>query len=106
MRARATLEADGVRFQYRFRNRSEVAYDMVYAVTDPRLTALFHDPRLERTYVHYPEGFALVCALPPARPPPRPAGAGAGADGITYYNTARAVDQPFIATLSTDQQWV
>jgi hypothetical protein len=27
-------------------------------------------------------------------------------DGITYYNASRAVDQPFIATLSTDGQWV
>jgi hypothetical protein len=50
--ARATLEDDGVRFHYQFKNNSAVAYDMIYAVTDPRLTSMFHDVRLERTYVH------------------------------------------------------
>jgi hypothetical protein len=47
--ARATLEDDGVRFHYEFKNNSAVAYDMIYAVTDPRLTGVFHDARLERT---------------------------------------------------------
>jgi hypothetical protein len=28
------------------------------------------------------------------------------ADGITYYNKSRAVDEPMIATLSTDRKWV
>jgi len=28
------------------------------------------------------------------------------ADGITYYNKSRRVDQPFIATLSADHKWV
>ena len=27
-------------------------------------------------------------------------------DGITWYNKSRAVDEPFLATLSTDNQWV
>src|SRR5882672_5052389 len=27
-------------------------------------------------------------------------------DGITYYNKSRAVDEPFIATVSTDGKWV
>jgi hypothetical protein len=27
-------------------------------------------------------------------------------DGIAYYNKSRAVDVPFIATLSTDSEWV
>jgi len=27
-------------------------------------------------------------------------------DGITYYNKSRAVDQPLIATVSTDRKWV
>src|SRR5207302_6760019 len=67
MRARATLEEDGVRFQYQFRNRSDVADDMIYAVTDPRLTSIFHDARLERTYVHYADGFALLAAETPDR---------------------------------------
>jgi hypothetical protein len=39
--ARATLEEDGVRFHYEFTNGSAVAYDMIYAVTDPRLTSIF-----------------------------------------------------------------
>jgi hypothetical protein len=124
MRARATLEEDGVRFHYQFRNRSDVAYDMIYAVTDPRLTSIFHDVRLERTYVHHPDGFALLAAETPSRltmsldqwlpcrylasftwPVPAARVERRG-DGITYYNTSRAVDQPFIATLSTDRQWV
>jgi len=124
MRARATLEEDGVRFHYQFRNRSKVAYDMVYAVTDPRLTSIFHDVRLERTYVHHPEGFALLAAETPDRltkpldqwlpcrylasftwPVPATRVEHRG-DGITYYNASQAVDQPFIATLSSDGQWV
>jgi hypothetical protein len=28
------------------------------------------------------------------------------ADGITYYNKSRPVDQPMIATLSTDRKWI
>lgn len=27
-------------------------------------------------------------------------------DGITYYNKSRPVDEPLIATLSTDRKWV
>lgn len=38
--ARATLEDDGVLFHYEFLNRSNFAYDMIYAVTDPRLTGV------------------------------------------------------------------
>jgi hypothetical protein len=122
--ARATLEADGVRFRYEFRNASTVAYDLIYAVTDPRLTGDFQDLRLERTYVHYLSGFALIAAETPTRltmPLERwlPARYLASftwpvptqrverrSDGITYYNTARAVDQPFIATRSADGAWV
>ena len=43
MLARATLEDDGVRFHYQFSNRSSVVFDMIYAVTDPRLTSIFHE---------------------------------------------------------------
>jgi len=60
MLARATLEGDGVRFCYEFTNRSSTAYDMIYAVTDPRLGGIFHDERLERTYV--PTGTDLICS--------------------------------------------
>lgn len=124
MLARATLEDDGVRFHYEFRNQSDVAYDMVYAVTDPRLTSIFHDVRLERTYVHHRDGFELLASETPGRlsmpltewlpsryrasftwlaPTERVERPG---DGITYYNSSRAIDEPFIATLSTDREWV
>jgi hypothetical protein len=58
--ARATLEGDGVRFRYELTNDSRVAYDMIYVPTDPRLTSIFHDVRLERTCVHHADGF-LTC---------------------------------------------
>ncbi|MGQ0815464.1 MAG: hypothetical protein ACT4O1_13585 [Gemmatimonadota bacterium] len=115
MLARATLEDDGVRFRYEFRNQSDVAYDMVYAVTDPRLTSIFHHVRLERTYVHYKDGFGLLASETPGRlsmlltewlpsryrasftwPVPTERVERPG-DGITYYNSSRAVDEPFIA---------
>lgn len=123
MLARATLEQDGVRFHYEFVNRSDVAYDLVYAVTDPRLTSIFHDVRLERTYVHHPDGFDLLAAETPARlsmPLPQwlpsrylasftwpvPRQLVERRDGIAYYNKSRPVDEPFIATLSQDRTWV
>lgn len=122
--ARATLEEDGVRFHYEFVNESSVPYEMIYAVTDPRLTSIFHDVRLERTYVHHNNGFDLLASETPARltipldrwlparylasftwpvPPQR---VERRDDGITYYNKSRAVDQPFIATFSTDRKWI
>ena len=122
--ARASLEDDGVRVHYEFRNRTDVAYDMIYAVTDPRLTGRFHDVRLERTYVHHADGFDLLGSETPGRlemplsdwlparylasftwPVPRERAERRG-DGITYYNKSRAVDAPFIATRSTDREWV
>jgi hypothetical protein len=122
--ARATLDDDGVRFRYEFRNRSASAFDMIYAVTDPRLTSRFHDVRLERTYVHHADGFDLLASDTPSRlslplaewlparylasftwPVPTQRVERRG-DGITYYNKSRAVDEPFIATLSTDRAWV
>jgi hypothetical protein len=124
MVARATLEDDGVLFHYEFLNRSNVAYSMVYAVTDPRLTSIFHDDRLERTYVHHKDGFDLLASETPDRltmsldkwlparymasymwPVPAQRVEDRG-DGIAYYNKSRAVDQPMIATLSTDGKWV
>ena len=122
--ARATLEDDGVRVHYEFTNRSNVAYDMIYAVTDPRLTGIFHDVRLERTYVHLADGFDLIASDTPRRltmPLDRwlPARYLASVtlpvptqrveqrdDGITYYNKSRAADEPFIATRSADGSWV
>ena len=121
--ARATLEEDGVRFHYEFTNRSAEAYDVITAVTDPRLTSRFHDVRLERTWVHHASGLDLLASETPNRLTmpmrgwlparylasftwPVPAQlVDRRADGITYYNKSRPVDQPFIATTSTDSLW-
>jgi hypothetical protein len=122
--ARAILQEDGVLFHYEFINNSQKDYDMIYAVTDPRLTGIFHDVRLERTYVHHNQGFDLLASetpgrltmplnqwrpsryldsftwpVPTKRVEPRD-------DGITYYNKSEPVDEPMIATLSTDRKWV
>jgi hypothetical protein len=122
--ARATLEGDGIRFHYEFTNRSNVDFSMIYAVTDPRLTSIFHDVRLERTYVHHSDGFDLLASETPGRltmplsqwlparylvsytsPVPQQR-IERRDDGIRYYNKSRAVDFPFIATVSTDRTWV
>ena len=124
MLARATLADDGVLFHYEFQNASKVDYDMVYAPTDPRLTGMFHDVRLARTYVHHASGFELLASETPLRLT-MPVGEWLPArymdsytwpvpaqlkekreDGITYYNKSRAVDEPMIATLSSDGKWV
>jgi hypothetical protein len=124
MLARATLESDGILFGYEFANRSDIAYDMVYAVTDPRMTSMFHDVRLERTYVHHADGFDLLAAETPNRlsmplnqwlpnrhlasytwPIPEKH-VEKRDDGITYYNKSRAVDEPLVATLSTRGDWI
>jgi hypothetical protein len=122
--ARATLEDDGVLFHYEFTNRSDTAYDLIWAPTDPRLTSIFHDVRLERTYVHHQDGFDLLASETPNRLSmplkqwlptrymasftwPVPAQRIEHRDdGITYYNKSRAVDQPLVATLSEDHKWV
>jgi len=123
MLARATLEEDGVRFRYEFTNRSATAYEMIYAVTDPRLGSIFHDVRLERTYVHHKEGFELLASETASRLTmpiekwlpsrylasftwPVPQQHAEVREGITHYNKSRAVDQPMVATLSTDGKWV
>jgi hypothetical protein len=121
--ARATLEDDGLRIHYEFINRSTVNYAMIYAVTDPRMTGIFHDVSLERTYVHHKEGFDLLASETPDRLTmalnrwlparylasftwPVPAQRVERRDNITYYNKSRAVDQPLIATISSDHKWV
>jgi hypothetical protein len=117
MLARATLELDGVRFHYEFRNRSDVAYEMIYAVTDPRLTGMFHDVRLERTYVHRADGFDLLASDRPNRVtmpldewlPARymshcqcpPADRAPGRHHL--LQCLAGVDQPFLATLDGPQ---
>jgi hypothetical protein len=121
--AQATLEDDGVRFRFRLRNQSEKTYDLIWAPIDPRLTGAFHDARLERTYVHHADGFDLLASETPARLKmpldkwfparylasftwPIPSRRVENRDGITYYNKSRAVNAPFIATLSEDGRWV
>jgi hypothetical protein len=124
MQATATLEEDGVLFRYQFENRSKVAYEMIYAPTDPRLTSIFHDVRLERTYVHHKDGFNLLASETPNRLTlplnrwlparylasytwPIPAKkVEKRDDDITYYNKSRPVDEPLVATLSSDNKWV
>jgi len=123
MLARATLEEDGVRFHFELRNQSNITYDLVLAVLDPRLTSEFYDIRLERTYVHHVDGFDLLASETPGRLTmptnewlptrylasftwPVPSKLVDRRDGITYYNKSRKVDAPFIATFSKDNSWV
>jgi hypothetical protein len=121
--ARGTLEEDGVRFQLNLRNQSDLTYDLIYAPIDPRLTSIFHHVRLERTYIHHPDGFDLLASETPRRLtmplnqwlPARYLAAFTwpiasqrveDRDGIPHYHKSRAVDAPFIATLSQDNRWV
>jgi hypothetical protein len=122
--ARATLKNDGIVFHYEFTNHSAIDYDMVTAITDPRLHAVFYDPRLQRTYVHNQDGFDLLASETPARLtiplenwfPARYLASYTALvpkervqhreDGITYYYKSRVVDVPMIATLSEDRTWV
>jgi hypothetical protein len=122
--ARATLTEDGILFHYEFVNHSAIDYDMVTAVTDPRFSAVFYDPRLERAYVHTMEGFELLASDTPERltealtvwfpvrylasytsPIPKDR-VQRRSDGITYRYRLGRVDVPMIATLSQDRSWV
>jgi len=124
MVAHASLEDDGVRYRYQFTNVSGVDYDLVQAVTDPRMVSpYFRDVRLERTYVHHSSGFELLAAetanrlsmplsewLPnrhrvPYTWPIDSERVARQADGITWYNKSRRVDEPLVATQSTDGKW-
>src|SRR5262249_27302017 len=124
MVARATIEDDGVRYRYEFTNLSPFDYDVMQAVTDPRMVSpYFRDVRLEVTYVHHTDGFDLLASETPNRldvplsqwlpnryrvPYTWPIDAQRIAkqpDGITWYNKSRAVDEPFVATRSTDDEW-
>jgi hypothetical protein len=96
---------------------------MVADENNQRLMSVFHDVRLERTYVHHVDGFDLLASETPSRLTmplnqwlparylasftwPVPSQQVERRDGITYYNKSRAVDAPFIATLSQDGRWV
>jgi hypothetical protein len=123
--ARATLEPDGIRFHYGFINGSGTDFEFIQAVTDPRMiTSYFHDVRLERTYVHHADGFDLLASETPARltmplsewlpnryrvPYTWPIDSNRvekKEDGLTWYNKSRRVDEPFLATKSTDGKWI
>jgi hypothetical protein len=123
--ARATLEPDGARFHYEFINNSKVDFDTIQAVTDPRMQSpYFRDVRLERTYVHHKDGFDLLASETPARLtmplkdwlpnryrvsytwPVEPLRIEKKEDGLTWYNKSRQVDEPFLATKSTDGKWI
>jgi hypothetical protein len=124
--ARATLESDGVMVHYVLVNGPNVDYDMVQAITDPRLyQSPFRDVRLERTYVHREGGFELLAAETPDRltmplnrwlpcryldsykwPVPPPEKRIVRDQGIAYYNASHPVNEPFIATVSQDGKWI
>jgi hypothetical protein len=122
---RALLEPDGVLYHYEFVNRSDIDFDSVQAITDPRMLSPFlHDVRLERTYVHSRQAFALLGSDMPERLtmplrdwlPNRYRISYAWQvdkmrvqkqeDGITFYNASQRADEPVIATISTDHHWI
>ena len=124
MTARATLQEDGVLFVYEFKNSSDTDFNLLWAPTDPRLTSIFHDVRLERTYVHRKGAWGLLAENTPSRlampmnewlparylasftaPIPDPL-VERRSDGITYYYNPVQVDQPAVATLSEDRKWI
>jgi hypothetical protein len=122
--ARAVLQEDGVLFHYEFVNRSNVAYDVIYSVTDPRLSGIFSDVRMERTYVHHKDGFELLASETPQRLtmsltqwlpsrllasftwPVPVQHVQKQEDGTTFYYKSLPVDEPLIATVSTDHKWI
>jgi hypothetical protein len=123
MLARATLEEDGVVFHFELTNPSNITYDLIWAPIDPRLTSGFYDVRLERTYIHHRDGFDLLAAETPDRLTmplsqwlparylasytwPIPSHLVERREGILHYNKSRAVDAPFIATVSQDGRWI
>lgn len=124
MIARVELEPDGVRWIYKFINYSNISYENFQAVTCVKLYSTFSDVRLERTYVHHPNGFDLLASETPQRItmpleqwlpcrylvsynwPVAVRRVEKGEDLITRYNKSRKADKPFIATLSQDRKWV
>jgi len=123
--SQVSLVPDGVLYHYEFVNRSDVDFDSVQAVTDPRMISpLFHDVRLERTYVHGPQGFVLLAYDIPERLtmpldewlpnryrisyawPAEKTRVQKQADGIAFLNASQRADEPVIATVSTDRRWI
>jgi hypothetical protein len=123
--ARVTLQSDGILLHYEFSNGSDIDFDSVQAITDPRmLSPLLHDVRLERTYVHEPGGFVLLASDMPERVtmplnkwlpnryrisyswPAEKLHAQTQPDGVTFLNASSRADEPVLATASTDGQWI
>jgi hypothetical protein len=123
--AQVSLESDGVLYHYEFVNHSDVDFDSVQAITDPRMISpLFRDVRLERTYVHGQQGFVLLASDMPERLtmpldqwlpnryrisyawPVEKTRVQKQADGITFFNASNRADEPVMATLSTDRHWI
>jgi len=124
MIATARLESDGLRYTYKFINSSTVSYSKFQAVTCVKLYSTFSDTLLERTYVHHSNGFDLLASETPQRltmplnkwlpcrylvsyswPVPSKQ-IEKDEDSIIRYYKSRKVDQPFIATLSHDKNWI
>jgi hypothetical protein len=122
--ARASLEPDGILYHYEFVNGSETDFDLVQAITDPRmLSPVLHDVRLERTYVHRSQGFVLLASDTPERLTmplrdwlpsryrvsytwPVDKTRIQTVDRVTVYNASQRTDEPVIATVSTDHRWI
>lgn len=123
--ARISLQSDGVLLHYEFENDSNIDFDSVQAVSDPRMVSpLLRDVRLQRTYVHENGHWALLASDLPARikmpldrwlpnryrisyrwPIQKPL-MQKQPDGITFFNGTKRVDEPVLATVSTDGRWV
>ena len=124
MIARAQLESNGVRYSYKFTNHSNISYQNFQAVTCVKLYSAFSDTLLKRTYVHHTNGFDLLASETPERLtmplrkwlpcrylvsynwPIASKRIEKDEDSITRYYKSRRADQPFIATLSHDKNWV
>jgi len=124
MRAKAQLDAYGVRYSYTFINNSSVSYQKIQAVTCIKLYSAFSDTLLERTYVHHSDGFDLLASETPERLtmplnkwlpcrylvscdwPVATKRIEKDEDSITRYNKSRKADIPIILTLSHDKKWV
>jgi|SRR5215813_13831181 len=123
--ARALLEDNGVLLHYEFINASDIDYASVQAITDLRmLTPMLRDVRLERTYVHGPNGFRLMASDMPERLtmplkkwlpnryrvsyswPVDIVRVEKQADGIVFFNASQKADEPLLATVSTDGHWI
>jgi hypothetical protein len=119
----ATLERDGLRLAYDFANAGAVDFAEVQAVTCVQMHDAFADRRLERTWIHHHEGFALLADgmrervhmplaewlpcrwLAPFRWPVAHLPSEI-VDGIRRNHVQRAIDEPFIITGAQDGAWL